>query len=225
VTNWSIRIPYSSRGESLIDVASNCRRLGDAGQRAAVREIAVAAKIAGLETASDLLDVLSDATTGELRVMLDAARKRAGLPTTGEVEAEQRFEDNRALARRKAAATSVWQICPIPGCNRAPVSPLSGAPIPSTVKRWHCDEHRHLATPRDLEPNLKVAFVNGRWVDLDEQELEDARGRAAQASRQAREQANLAEARIGAAEHVALEQARQAQVNRELPPVYRGHGA
>ena len=124
-------------------------------------------------------------------------------------------------------ATSPFQLCGHAGCLAAPVDPASGGPGRSTIRKWFCPEHLAEQTDRDrlpLAPRL-TQRPGGGFVDVDELELESARGAAAAASQHAREEAHLAEAQLAQAELDAHEQAQRDQLIRELPAVYRGVGA
>jgi hypothetical protein len=166
---------------------------------------------------------LAEGTREQRRRLRNQLRRKAGIPDDG----DRRYEQLQEQAQARADQTSPWQLCGHDGCATFPVDPATGAPARSTVRKWFCAQHVAEQSDRDrlpLAPRLALS-PSGGFIDVDEQEVEEARGRAAQASRQAREQAQLAEAEIAAAEHRAYEQARREQFTRELPPVYRGIGA
>src|SRR5262245_15048798 len=99
---WTLDIPYRSRDDELIDVDVAGRALPDPEARLVLRELVLAAAIAGDRTAGDLIDRLERSAPGDRRRLLDRLRERVGLPSTGDVEATRRFEAaNRALIGRR----------------------------------------------------------------------------------------------------------------------------
>jgi hypothetical protein len=158
---------------------------------------------------------LAEGTREQRKDLLNRLRAKVGIAT----DQDRRYALLQQQAQAQADQTSPRQACGHDGCSRIPIDPATGAPARSTVRRWFCPEHQHEASERDrmaLAPRL-VLRPGGGYVDADELEVEDARGRAAQASRQAREQAHLAEAEQAAAEREALTRAQREQFNRELP--------
>jgi hypothetical protein len=65
----------------------------------------------GLDTVGDAFDHLEAMPPSERRRLLDEARVEAGLPSTDDVDAQQRFERAVALARAKGARESPWRFC------------------------------------------------------------------------------------------------------------------
>jgi hypothetical protein len=86
--SWTLRIPFRSRDESLVDVASYARTLGQDDARV-VRQIVLQAytdRVA--KSAGELLDHLDGLDPHQRRAMLDSARQACGLPSTDEIDTE-----------------------------------------------------------------------------------------------------------------------------------------
>jgi hypothetical protein len=89
---WSIQIPFRSRSDSLSSVAEAAHVL-PADEARVVRAIVLDEIVGGTATtAGELLDKLKQASPGERRELLDAARVNAGLPETETVEARRKVE-------------------------------------------------------------------------------------------------------------------------------------
>ena len=122
MSDWQIKIPYRSRDDSLIDLASNARALESDEDRAVVRQLALAAHLAAsqLKAPSNvgfLLDTLDETPPGYMRKLLDACRVKAGLPTTAAVEAQT------APPPPIVRAYSPPQVCAEPDCDTQPTHP------------------------------------------------------------------------------------------------------
>jgi hypothetical protein len=205
VTNWSIQIPYTSRSNSLSEVAEAARALPT--DEARIVRALVLDEITGGQatTAGELLDKLEQASPGERRELLDAARLKVGLPDTETVEGRRRFEAASAAATAQAGAESGWQFCHAEGCDAIPMNHL-GAPTPTDAARWSCPAHRDQAAPGDMDPRpsrLRYA-PSGAIVEVDP--VEDAKQAAAEESRR-RQLEHQAADRVAEAE--------AARVNRE----------
>jgi hypothetical protein len=101
--SWEIRIPYRDRSDPLVDVVDASRELPTDEERAVVRQLVMGEIVGGAATAAgELLDLVEKAAPEQRRKMLDTARVKAGLPTTGEVEFEARFEMVQHSARLRA---------------------------------------------------------------------------------------------------------------------------
>jgi hypothetical protein len=168
-------------------------------------------------TAGDLIDKLKAASPDERRGMLDAARVKAGLPTTAEVEGRQRYEAACATARAQGAAQSPWQLCHADACNAAPVNHL-GAPVPVDVIRWFCAAHIDQAAPGDMAPRgsgLRIA-PSGAIVPVDDP-AEHAKQAAAAESRRRALEHEQAERAVEAEAKRQHDEARAAETRRLLP--------
>jgi hypothetical protein len=103
MSEWSLQIPYRSRDDSLADVADAARELPQGESRDVARQVALGALVDGTAaSAGELLDQIERATPEQRRELLDAARTKAGLPTTGSVEAHRRADVASAALRLKA---------------------------------------------------------------------------------------------------------------------------
>jgi hypothetical protein len=103
MSDWSLQIPYRSRSDPLTSVADAARELPTDEERAVVRQLVLGEIVGGsATTAGELLDKLEKASPEVRRKMLDDARTKAGLPTTGEVEFEARFKMIQHSARLRA---------------------------------------------------------------------------------------------------------------------------
>jgi hypothetical protein len=101
--SWQIRLPYRSRSDPLTDVVDAARELPTDEERAVVRQLVLGELVGGsATTAGELLDKIEKAGPEGRREMLDEARTKAGLPTTGTVEFEARFEMLQHAARLRA---------------------------------------------------------------------------------------------------------------------------
>jgi hypothetical protein len=98
--SWSIHVPHRLRSDSLSDVAVAARVLETDDERAVCRQIVLAEITRGTaKTAGELIDRLENAAPAERRKLLDAARVKAGLPTTDEVEFREQHERIQRNAR------------------------------------------------------------------------------------------------------------------------------
>ena len=90
MSDWEIHVPYRSRGDSLVEVASMARHL-EGEDRQVARQLAMDAVIDdGLSTAGELLDHLEASGPEQRRVLLHRARAGAGLEPIDAVEARER---------------------------------------------------------------------------------------------------------------------------------------
>jgi hypothetical protein len=100
--SWQIRIPHRHRDEMIVSVVDTAGE-ALAGEEATVtRQLAFDALRRGTTRVGELLDELEAAGPEGRRALLDRARRGAGLPTTGEVEALSRAE-----ARERATLADV----------------------------------------------------------------------------------------------------------------------
>jgi hypothetical protein len=72
----------------------------------------------GLDKVGDAFDHLEAMPRSERRRLLDEARADAGLASTEDVDAQQRFEQAEALARAKGAKGESLEVLCEPRCNR-----------------------------------------------------------------------------------------------------------
>jgi hypothetical protein len=153
----------------------------------------------------------------ERRQLLNEARAEAGLATTEEIEAQERFRQACDAARLKAGKESPWQLCHEPTCNALPVNEL-GAPIAVSARKWWCERHRHLAGEHDMEPRPSPWRLSPAGVIVEHDPDEDARIAIEAERRQREHEEKLAERRVEAAEHAEHERLRDEAFRRELPP-------
>ncbi len=149
--SWRIDIPYRDRDDPISNLGFDARHLDDEQEVAVVRQLAMDAILAGHATVGDLIDDLERLTPTERRTVLDKARASAGLATTGEIE--WRRED-LAFERREISGPPRWseiQGCHAPNCKPFPTK--NGQIVPTSLERWFCPEHEHLAQPGDLDPH------------------------------------------------------------------------
>ena len=102
--NWSIQIPYRDRSDPLSDVADAVRELSTDEERAVARKLVLGELVGGpAKTVGEFMDKLEAMSPGERRKMLDAARVKAGLPTTTEADAHQHVEQATHAGSVRAA--------------------------------------------------------------------------------------------------------------------------
>jgi hypothetical protein len=219
VSTWQIQLPIRDRSESLSVTASSARHLPTDEDRQVCRQLVIGALMRGARTVDDFLTELEGLQPAQRRELLDEARGALGLDSTKDVEDLRRYELANTYGHRHAEQTSAWQLCGADDCNASPVSEL-GVPIASTVRKWHCVQHRHLATADDLRPlGPRLGYSPaGVIVDLDEQEHETAFAQAEQRTRDAERAAREAAAAAVQQELVDLDEARRERFRRELPP-------
>jgi hypothetical protein len=103
MSDWQIRIPYRDRSDPLTSVVDASCELPTDEDRAVVRQLVLGEIVGGsATTAGELLDLVEKAAPDQRRKMLDVARVKAGLPTTGDVEFEARFKMVQHAARVRA---------------------------------------------------------------------------------------------------------------------------
>ena len=108
-------------------------------------------------------------------------------------------------------------MCGESSCDEVPLNEL-GAPVAVNVRRWWCEQHRHLAQPGDMQPpgpGVRIS-ESGALVPVDEHDEE--RDAAKLASRRVELEARLAESAADAAAGRRHREAREAEVRRLLPP-------
>jgi hypothetical protein len=212
---WQISIPHQHRDESLIDTASHCRKLGQDDARV-MRQIVLTALMDGVaKTAGELLDHLEGLAPGERRALLDQARVAAGLPDTEEVD----FRRSIRHHIEKVHTDPSLQSCHGPDGSAVPTTP-TGSWRAVNVRRWYCDEHRHLAAPNDMADLGSGIRLSPSGVPIPVS-LDDQREQAAAESHRAQQQARHADRAVEAAVHAEHEQAKRAAFKRELPPHLR----
>lgn len=215
--SWRIAFAHRGPDQRLIDTLADQRVLPTEEREIARGILFDLATTPGIDTVGDAFDRLERMDPSERRRLLDEARIEAGLATTEEVEAQQRFERACDAARLKAGKESPWQLCHEPTCNALPLNEL-GAPVAVSVRKWWCERHRHLAAEGDMEPRpSRLQFSpSGAIVEVDPEE--EAR-QAAEAERRQREhEEKLAARRVEAAEHEEHERLRKEAFRAELGP-------
>jgi hypothetical protein len=208
-------IPCRSRDESLAVTASHARVLPTDEDRDVSRQLVLGAYMGGVaETAGELLDHLASLEPHELRHTLDAARVAAGVPTTGEVEADERFR--AASAAGRASMESTYQGCHATDCHALPIHEAGGL-RPVNVVRWFCPEHVHLAAPGDISERPAPWRLSPSGAIVEDNAAADAAQAAAEESRRAQAEAE-ANSRAAEAEDLrAHERAKHEQLVRETP--------
>lgn len=208
---FHISIPHRSRDESLVDVASHARHLGQDDARV-TRQIVLSAWTDGVATsAGELLDHLGDLEPHQRRAMLDQARADVGLPATADMDASR----PRDALTVRTVPTAGFPSCAVAECNAAPMR--LGIFYTPDVKRWHCPEHEHLADPGDLEPRVIGMRLSPAGVPIDDDPTSDDADRARDESRRAQLQAEDESRAVEAAADRASKQAADAAHLRELP--------
>lgn len=215
---WEIRLPYRDPVSPVSEIGECARHLPDEAERATVRQLALDLQLDhGCHSVDDAVSIVETADPAARRVLLDCARRRAGLPTTSEVEAHERVEAASHAGRVSGGASSPWQFCGEPSCNQMPVS-ASGAPVPVDVRRWWCETHRHLAAAGDMSPpgsGIRLS-PSGALVPVDE--AEEARASVAAESRRRLHEERVASRQVEAAEAAEGERLRAEAFRRELGP-------
>jgi hypothetical protein len=190
--SWQLQIPFRCRDDSLSDVAEAAHVL-PTDEAAIVRQLVLNEIVGGqATTAGELIDRLEQASPAERRELLDAARVKAGLESTEQVEGRRKVEAASAAGRATAAAESPWQICHAERCDAAPINHL-GSQIPVDAKRWFCPAHRDQAAPGDMDPRpsrLRYA-PSGAIIEVDP--VEEAKEAAREDSRRAIAEAQAAD--------------------------------
>jgi hypothetical protein len=215
---WEIRLPYRDPASPVTEIAECARHLPDEAERAVVRQLALDLQLDhGCRSVGDAVSVVESADPAARRVLLDRARQRAGLPTTDEAEAHQRFEAASRAARVSGGASSAWQMCGEPSCNQAPVNHL-GAPVPVDVRRWWCEAHRDQAQPGDMQPVGSGIRISESGALVPDDPNSEAREAASAESRRRLHDDRVAARQVEAAEAAESERLRAAAFRRELPP-------
>jgi hypothetical protein len=216
--SWELRVPFRDRSEPLdVDAFADLPGYLDSADRGVVRHVLIGARLRGARTVGDLLDDLAGASPERRRELLDEARVEAGLPTTEEVDAEERFRRANDAASLLAGKESPWQLCHAAGCDQVPLGEV-GMPTATDVKRWWCPEHRRLAAEGDMEPRpSRLRFSpGGAIVEVDPEE--EARQAAEAERRERQHEEKLAARRVEAAEHEEHERLREEAFRADLGP-------
>ncbi len=155
--SWAIQIPYRDREGLIVDVIDCAREILNGEELQVTEALAFGALERGTVRVGALLDELEQASPAERRALADQAREAAGLLSFSQIEENQ--EVARATRWPPPPPSSgpprdgdgrALQQCP--HCAEISRS-VDGATIgPVREKRWHCEQHRHLAEPGDLEP-------------------------------------------------------------------------
>jgi hypothetical protein len=213
--SWRITFAHRGADQRLIDTLADQRVLPTEERKIARGILFDLATTPGIDTVGDAFDRLERMDSSERRRLLNEARIEAGLATTEEVEAQQRFEQACDAARLRAGKESPWQLCHEPTCNALPLNEL-GAPVAVHVRKWWCKRHRDLAAEGDMEPQpSRLRFSpSGAIVEVDPEEEE--RQAAEAERRQRKHEEELVARRLEAAEHVEHKRLRDEAFRREL---------
>jgi hypothetical protein len=125
MAKWEITLPYRDRDAKLDPAAiadDAAESIADPEEQAVVRALGMELFLAPhLETVGDALDALEAASPAARRALLDNARQRLGLPTTGEQDADDAYRDanrNRGGGSLRDSQGRVEARCSAPGCSR-----------------------------------------------------------------------------------------------------------
>jgi hypothetical protein len=112
---------------------------------------------------------------------------------------------------------SAWQLCHADGCNTVPMNEL-GVPVETSVRKWFCPDHQHLAAPGDMEARGSGIRISegGALVPIDEGD--EARDAAEAESRRRLREERAAEREHDAAVAAAQERLREEAFRAELGP-------
>jgi hypothetical protein len=214
---WQFHVPYRSRDETPREALTGnaVAAIADPEERRVAAQILLdSVADPNVRTVGDLLDRVEAATPDQRRAMLDGARRRAGLATTGRIEAMEAFE--AASSRSSAGARSEYPICAAPECRSFPVNDI-GAHARTNVRRWWCAAHKHLAEPGDMEPRTSgVRYSSSGALEFaDEVEAEGQRARVEAESRRRQREVREAQRREEGERLAELEAARDERQRRE----------
>ncbi len=179
------------------------------------------ATTSGIDTYGDLLDRLEKVGEDGRRQLVDQARSSLGMESLADEQAHRVFEAaNRSLRLRPArdAEGKIFQSCHAPDCNAMPRDE-QGCPVPAADRRWFCDQHKDQAEPGDdLPPDDCQPRFDWATMRLLPSKAEEERLRRQEERRQ-EEQRKRRELKREQAERMrALEEARFAEMVKELPP-------
>ena len=147
-----LRIPFQHplSDDPILEVVSWARKSDlTADEQRIVKAIAVEALQRGTTRVADPFRELEEAGPAGGRRVVDRARQSLGMKTVSEEDADRDFEMRNAGLRPGRVDGKAPQQCP--HCSAVSSTP-EGALRPTHEKRWHCDRHRHLAEPGDLDP-------------------------------------------------------------------------
>jgi hypothetical protein len=161
VSEWALQVPCRDKAEpiNMLTVREVTRELGDPDERrVAACLLEVLSDQPQVTSFGDALSLLGRASVGTRRQLLDQARDKAELPSTGEVDdakelAQLRHDDPhppRPAGPLRDAQGFARMGCTEPNCNAVPVDE-TGRPRAVRAVRWWCPEHRHLAADGDME--------------------------------------------------------------------------
>ena len=210
----AIHIPHRDRDESLIDVAGHARML-DAEDRDVTRQVVLDARLAGDRTAGDLIDRLAAMEPVERRQMLDIARVECGLEPTAAVDARERSTAAK-IGSAPASGNPLLHSCSAAKCRAIPQTE-AGAWREVNVRRWWCEQHRHLAGEDDMRPVPLPWKLSPSGSLIPNDEADEASEAARVESRRAELAARDDESAAEAATMAATEQAMADRIRRETP--------
>lgn len=222
MTDWQIDIPLGP-DRDLLDLAA----VADAAhaeldpERAAVAIELALGFIGECDTYGDLRARLEHATQAERCALLDRARRDAGLPTTGRVEAEREFNARLAAPTSRDMHGRVEHRCHEVGCTVIEPNERLGPGSVAWSKingPWYCQRHRagHEQAFEPYEPRgLTLNPRTGLLVDLDAQERERERAEREAAARQKSHERREAERCHDATQLAKLEAARNERWRQE----------
>ena len=219
MSEWEIKMPWR-----LLDEPLNAKSiwelpdaLTDREEKAVCRELLIGMHMVGARRVREVTLALEELSATERRLLLDGLRRRAGLKTATQIDHERRFEAANEAGAARARSTSPWALCAEPSCNRIPFNEV-GVPVASTVNRWWCPEHAHLAQPGDLDERQLPIRLSPAGVLVEYDPAADEADRARERSRQVELEARLAEAEADAAPLREHEDARAEELRRLQPP-------
>jgi hypothetical protein len=89
--DWTVEIPFRAPEQPILDALCDTVAIEDDESRVVAQAILGNAAESRVETVGDVLRELRQMDPEARRSLLDAARERAGLESTGDVEAHERF--------------------------------------------------------------------------------------------------------------------------------------
>jgi hypothetical protein len=222
---WTFDLPYRDPDDSVVSIADAASEILDGEECTVATQLAFDALGRGTTKVGDLLEELDSAGPDGRRRFLDAARERAGLPSTSKVEATEAFEAaNRSISSSSPPRDSSGRIearCSAPTCLRyAPDPSYPGIAMKVHQRRWFCSEHQGLAEPGDDQPwrGARLGFNRiGLVVDLDEQDRDRERAETEAESRRRRHEQKEAERRREAERFRKSQALRDARFRSEMP--------
>jgi hypothetical protein len=161
--SWKIDLPFfEDEPDAPLHfghIADVVEGIENEGRRAVTRELLEGLSFRpGVSTFADAIDLLERSDDQQRRELLDRARQKAGLETTGEVERREavarliKDDPPRPAAQgpQRDQGGRAVQVCAEPGCET--FAPGDGSIGPVAAKKWWCRAHQANAAEGDLDP-------------------------------------------------------------------------